>query len=275
MVELNKIYQGDALAVLKTFPDSFVDCVVTSPPYFGLRDYGIDGQIGLEQSPEEYITKLVNIFSEVKRVLKPSGTCFLNIGDSYVTTGCSQMNLEKMNSVQRGNVGSYSAMGITRPIPDGCKRKEIMGIPWKVAFALQREGWYLRQDIIWDKRNTMPESMDDRFTRSHEYIFFLVKSERYYFKQVIEVGVDGSHNKRDVWRVSSGGNKVFKKIHYAIYPEELIEPCIKSGCPEGGLVLDPFMGTGTTAVVARRNFCNFIGVELDPSVIDAAIYRLS
>lgn len=321
---LNTIILGDSLETIKELPDECVDCVVTSPPYYALRDYGtgswmgggnincnhegarvktrfdyalnekqssskgtdvkvyksvcpecgavrVDKQIGQEETLDQYIGKLVELFGEIRRVLRKEGTIWLNIGDSY-------------------------------------SDKMLMGVPWKLAFALAADGWYLRQDIIWHKPNPMPESVTDRCTKSHEYIFLLSKSERYFFdnKAIQEDAVSmnlswkgretrtqmqgyskaGGHrdnsgglagnamfrNKRDVWSVNVKPNK---ETHFATYPEELIAPCLLAGCPEGGVVLDPFMGSGTTGIVARKLNRNYIGLELNPEYKAIAERRIA
>ncbi len=308
MLETNKIYQGDVLNVLKTFPDESIHCCVTSPPYWGLRDYGVEGQIGLEKTPEEYVSKMVEVFREVKRVLRKDGTLWLNLGDSYVTshavgtkdddTGWKHGAISKGYQARAGGVGN------------GRKPKDLVGIPWMVAFALRADGWYLRQDIIWHKPNPMPESVKDRCTKAHEYIFLLSKNRKYYFdneaikedakpesekrykstfytgkKEISGQGRPGNasntpgykkwtgkRNKRSVWTVTT---KPFKEAHFAVFPEDLIEPCILAGCPEGGIVLDPFMGSGTTAVVALKHNRNYIGIELNPEYIKIAEKRVS
>lgn len=280
MFETNKIYLGDCINVLKTFPDKSINCCVTSPPYYGLRDYGVEGQIGNENNIETYINKLVSVFNEVKRVLTDDGTVWLNLGDSW-----SKRNV-------KGTI-SY-------------KVKDLIGIPWLVAFALRETGWYLRQDIIWSKGNPMPESVTDRCTKSHEYIFLLSKSKRYYFDSAAirenRVSQHGSGNKqrkqrpnadilhkgsqagsipyngnetlrqkRDVWNVNI---KPCAEAHFATFPDTLIAPCILAGCPIGGIVLDPFMGAGTTGMVAKRNNRNYIGIELNLEYIKIAEERI-
>lgn len=415
-LETNKIYHGNCLDVLKTFPDNCIDCCITSPPYWGLRDYGtakweggdknckhltpdndlknagekqqtnvgsvryekdicrncgakrIDEQIGLEKTPEEFVAKMILIFDEVKRVLKPTGTLWLNLGDSYVS-GKSRYSTkaqtiegggekeEKYGSMHNGNKPDL----YYHPF---LKDKDIAGIPWRVAFALQQAGWYLRQDIIWHKPNPMPESVTDRCTKAHEYIFLLSKSNQYYFDyesiQEIATGFDGRkdtmmkgsnkyktsvvpgqeehtmasrgherwkfkgtgtfgnrngelnglhsgkkynpkfknlqedgqqpntihikraegesdevypiRNKRSVWTVNT---MPYKDAHFATFPERLITDCIKAGCPENGIVLDPFSGAGTTALVARKLYRNFVGIELNEKYIEIANKRLS
>jgi DNA modification methylase len=311
LLEINKIYQGNALKVLKTFPDESIHCCVTSPPYWGLRDYGVEGQIGLESSPEEYVTKMVEVFREVKRVLRKDGTLWLNLGDSYASGGMS--NPSSKSTLGGGKDLGAAGYSITRKIPNGLKPKDLVGIPWMVAFALRADGWYLRQDIIWHKPNCMPESVKDRCTKAHEYIFLLSKSRKYYYdhevikEPVKEISIrraeygwncdrpstknasmngEGIHtkkmgtrfvnpdgrNKRSVWTVTT---KPFKEAHFATFPEKLIEPCILAGCPEGGIVLDPFMGSGTTAVVALKHNRNYIGIELNPEYIKIAEKRIS
>lgn len=273
-MEKNKVYLGDSLETIKTFPDKSIDCVVTSPPYYGLRDYGVDGQIGLEETPEEYIDKLVSLFREIRRCLKDEGTCWVNLGDSY-SGNCSR------TSKGRAGMGAEREGVFTKG--GGLPPKNLIGIPWRFAFAMQADGWILRQDIIWHKPNPMPESVTDRCTKAHEYIFLFSKQEKYYFdaQSIQEECVDEAYsnrqntgeeaglkdvvyttrNKRDVWSVCVKPNK---EAHFATYPPELITPCILAGCPEQGIVLDPFMGSGTTGIVARTFNRNYVGCELNP-----------
>ena len=285
---LNTIIPGDALTTLLTLPDNSVDCCVTSPPYYGLRDYGVSGQIGLEETPEAYIERLVAVFMEVYRMLKKSGTLWIVIGDSYNGSGKNGGNTCKKEWKQHTNTSSHSVKPTFVP---GLKHKDLIGVPWMLAFALCNAGWYLRQDIIWSKNNPMPESVKDRCTKAHEYIFLLSKSITYYFnhEEMLEPakkkGTTGLHDnhhgnniptypmrhKRSVWSVNTS---TFPNAHFATYPPELIAPCIKAGCPENGVVLDPFMGAGTTAVVARKLNRNFIGIELNPEYIKIANKRL-
>ncbi len=374
MLETNKIYQGDVLKVLKTFPDESVHCCVTSPPYWGLRDYGVEGQLGLESTPEEYVTKMVEVFREVKRVLKKEGTLWLNLGDSYAGSGKGAWgNKEVQKEIYVPDKDSPQCK--LKKVPQGLKPKDLVGIPWMVAFALRADGWYLRQDIIWHKPNAMPESVKDRCTKAHEYIFLLSKNRKYYYdyeavKEPLSIATvndlksrktlnnkgthggtrkdlgrnrdeyvpkDGKRNKRTVWTVTT---KPFKGAHFAVFPEDLIEPCILAGtspqaceicgapwervverepmeikrsgrgealgkygktaasgtmikpatsvttgwkptctCQNEGkgrcIVLDPFMGSGTTAVVALKHNRNYIGIELNPEYIKIAEKRIS
>ncbi|MGC8978652.1 DNA-methyltransferase [Caldisericum sp.] len=315
MVERNKIYIGNALTILKSFPDEFVDCVITSPPYYGLRDYGIKEQIGLEKTFEEYIQKLVDVFREVKRVLKKSGTFWLNVGDTYNRLGL-YYEINKRN----GNGNGTSIERVELP------SKNLLGIPWRLAFALQEDGWILRQDIIWHKTNTRPESVLDRCTKAHEYVFLFVKEPKYYFDMdsIKEPSVDEEsytgrrprfkknpysqrfcdetsvgktypfRHKRSVWTV---GVSNYRGEHFATFPEELIKPMILAGCPEyvcsncgnpknwyqscdcqtgekRGLVLDPFIGTGTTGLVAKKLNRDWIGIELNPKYARQAESRI-
>ena len=306
---LNKIYNGDSLDVLETFPDESIrGCCVTSPPYYGLRDYGVDGQIGLEETPEQYIEKLVKVFHEIKRVLTPDSTLWVNIGDSYA--GSNQGAGTKVPTAKQASNKGTNFM--TTPNHksklahvEGCKPKDLIGIPWMLAFALRADGWWLRQDIIWAKPNPMPESVTDRCTKSHEYIFLLSKSPKYYFnhfaikepavtKPVARnkkaegyqadyaagdrfsdgmrvYGADGMRSKRDVWNVST---KTYKEAHFAVFPEDLITPCVLAGCPEDGVVIDPFFGSGTSGVVAKKLGRNFIGIELNTTYCDIADRRI-
>lgn len=303
MGDKSVIVTGDALKTLRRISDDYIDCCVTSPPYFGLRDYGAEGQIGLEGSIEEYTWRLVEVFREVRRTLRPDGTLWLNLGDTYS--------------------GSNSR---TKEIPT----KNLMGIPWRIALALQEDGWYLRQDIVWYKPNAMPESVKDRFTKSHEYIFLLTKQVKYFFdgEAVKEPAVGfnnrlpagsrgaktpnsrrrkgnartfrgggaytngraydnsaeversssgnvknttGTRNRRDVWSVATQG---YNKAHFSTFPEKLIEPCILAGCRTGGIVLDPFLGSGTTAAVAVKNGREYIGIELNPEYAELSKERI-
>ena len=259
---------GDCRETLKGVDDGVVQCCITSPPYFGLRDYGNDSQIGLEETPEAFVAGLVDVFREVKRVLRDDGTLWLNLGDSY------------------------------------SGEKNLIGIPWKVAFALQADGWYLRQDIIWNKPNPMPESVTDRCTKAHEYIFLLSKSQKYFYEHEVirepikwdnagemsapKCGPDRIHgtaiqnqktyqeikgaNKRSVWTVTT---KPYKEAHFATYPPALITPCVLAGSRPGDIVLDPFTGAGTTAMVAKENSRKFIGCELNQEYLEIAKNRIA
>ena len=366
-MEIDKIYQGDSLEVLKTFEDNSIDCCVTSPPYYALRDYGVDGQIGVEETPEKYIERLTEVFTEVHRVLKPNGTLWLNIGDSYWGGGWrgSELN-EHSGKIQKGSKGTHcgETMPSCKGNRGGYKPKDLIGIPWMLAFSLRNAGWYLRQDIIWHKPNPMPESVKDRCTKSHEYIFLLSKSQKYYFDyeaiqeeanpnyisknirfggnkyrdnddphfQIYSGNVyepkmkvrtqnngyskDGGHrdnsggfgdyskyghtkncqydgqvpntihlkrddgikdevyfvrNKRDVWSINIKPNK---EAHFATYPDKLVSTCILAGCPEGGVVLDPFMGSGTTGIVAYKLGKHYVGIELNPEYVEMAKRRI-
>ena len=267
-----KILQGNSLEVVKTLPDASINCVVTSPPYFGLRDYGMAEQIGLEETPIAYVEKLVSLFQEIRRVLRDDGTLWINLGDSYASNSKGQ---EGGSKKQRSNQGaSYVVRKFSY---DGIKEKDLVGIPWLVALALREDGWYLRQDIIWHKNNSFPESVKDRCTKTHEYIFLLSKKDRYYFDQesIKEqiAGTTGDYRvKRSVWTVN---NQTYHGAHFATYPPALIMPCILAGCPEGGTVLDPFFGSGTTGVVCKNLNRKCIGIELNPKFVEVAKIRLS
>lgn len=282
---------GDCLSSLTTLPNASVNCCVTSPPYFGLRDYGVDGQIGLEESPDAYVARLVAVFREVRRILTDDGTLWLNIGDSYARNPAKGQHKPGDSGKQayvydRGNGRASSTF-----LGDGLKEKDLIGIPWMLAFALRADGWYLRQDIIWSKPNPMPESVTDRCTKAHEYIFLLSKSAKYFYDHAAmqedavrgyagstfntgktaehqlnrssdkERVDNGKRNRRSVWTVTP---KPYKGAHFAVYPPELIEPCILAGCPPGGNVLDPFGGSGTTGGVALKNGRNAVLCELSP-----------
>jgi DNA modification methylase len=302
---LNRCHFGDCLEVLRTMPDGIVNTCVTSPPYFGLRDYGHAGQIGLEATPDEFIAKLVAVFREVRRVLRDDGTLWCNLGDSYAANRTYQVHNTKGAAEHTYGKGSK--------VPEGIKPKDLIGVPWMLAFALRADGWYLRQDIIWAKPNPMPESVTDRCTKSHEYIFMLSKAARYYYdggaikEPAIYAGIagmdesgykdaqafagkhakedkqrghlrrhagfnerwdamsreeqcSGMRNKRSVWNVAT---KPYKGAHFATFPTNLIEPCILAGAPAGGVVLDPFFGSGTTGQVAQSLGRKYIGIELN------------
>ena len=318
-----KILKGNNFDTLKTLDDQSINTVVTSPPYWGLRDYGTgtweggdpdcphmrttkisintatghkgmadkghavgdaiykdicpkcnavrkDSQLGLEDTPEQFAHNLVMLFREIRRVLRDDGTVWLNLGDSYSSGG----RRTTTNQSLRGD----KDYGVTRPAPsEGIKPKDLIGIPWRVAFALQQDGWYLRQDIIWHKPNPMPESVRDRCTKAHEYIFLLSKNVKYYYdhEAIKEDCITNDNytkkNKRSVWTVTT---KPFKGAHFATFPMDLIEPCILAGCPEGGTVLDPFGGAGTTAVVSNKHNRNAILCELNEEYIEIAEKRL-
>ena len=266
-MEANIIYNIDCLTGLRNLPDDSIDCCVTSPPYFNLRDYGVSGQIGLEDTPEQYIQKLVGVFHEVRRVLAPAGTLWVNIGDCYAGSGKGAANYpdNAMKYKQGTNRGTVGRSAIVKKF-DGYKSKDLIGIPWMLAFALRADGWFLRQDIIWAKPNPMPESMKDRCTKSHEYIFLLSKSPKYYFD------CEAIHEKA----VTSGTipTQPLQEAHFATFPEKLVADCILAGCPENGIVLDPFMGSGTTGIVARKFNRKYIGFELNPEYIQIADKRL-
>jgi len=314
------IHHGDCLDVLRTLDDSSVHCCVTSPPYYGLRDYGCEGQIGLEETPDAYVAKMVEVFREVRRVLRDDGTLWLNLGDSYAGSWAAQSrpdgNDEK-STLQGGNQLSARQVaahprrthtGSTKNTP-GLKPKDLIGIPWRVAFALQADGWWLRQDIIWHKPNPMPESVRDRCTKAHEYVFLMSKSERYYYDaeaiaedaihegrvvrakagqsqyddQPKTYGSSGNgfmnkdhlittRNKRSVWTVTT---KPFKGAHFATFPPKLIEPCILAGCPVGGTVLDPFGGSGTTGMVAMKHGRSATLIELNHEYVEIARARIA
>ena len=301
---------GNCLDILPTLEPGSVQTCVTSPPYFGLRDYGMLDQIGLEATPDEFVAAMVAVFREVRRVLRDDGTLWLNLGDSYNAAGRTGHG-SRVGCKQGTNRASNAGHDQCRPNVQGLKEKDLIGIPWRVAFALQTDGWYLRQDIIWSKPNPMPESVRDRCTKAHEYLFLLSKSPRYYFdieamkepaggnakgaaatfkrsgskrEQRTPGQSYGTHrpdredvpyneprNRRSVWTVST---KPFKGAHFATFPVELIEPCILAGSRPGDLVLDPFMGAGTTAVAASMHGRRWLGCELNPEYHAIATERL-
>ena len=307
------IHQGSCLDVLFTLPANSVQCVVTSPPYFGLRDYGVDGQIGLEPTVQEYVANLVAVFREVRRVLRDDGVAWLNLGDSYANTGINDPSKVGGFTGQRIRAGAKGTMD-SRPgkIPDGLKPKDLIGVPWRVAFALQDDGWWLRQDIIWHKPNSMPESVKDRCTKAHEYVFMLTKNARYYFDSsaISEPSADpigtakryqspfhvgqkeksgqgrpnaesntpgmkvftGRRNKRSVWSITT---KPYSGAHFATMPPELAEICIRASSRSGDVVLDPFNGSGTTGAVSIGLGREYVGIELNPAYIELAHARIS
>lgn len=301
------ILVGDCIESLRKLPAQSVHTCVTSPPYFGLRDYGHEGQIGLEPTPDEFVAKLVAVFREVRRVLRDDGTLWLNLGDSYASYRDGKATPDTTRGDDTGTLvpkGQAKNRMASTFAGTSVKHKDLIGIPWRVAFALQADGWYLRQDIIWHKPNPMPESVTDRCTKAHEYIFLMAKSERYYFDHVaikepsksksegIRFGGakygdsdDPKHatksgnvskeyamaNRRSVWTVTT---KPFKGAHFATFPFDLIEPCILAGCPEGGTVLDPFGGSGTTALAAQTWGRKFILCELNPIYAQMAKNRI-
>ena len=303
-----QIFHGDCREVLPGLPDCSVQCCVTSPPYWGLRSYGVgteNGEIGLEPTPEEYVATMVEVFREVRRVLRDDGTLWLNLGDTYASSGGERTYGSSDNVTGRGP-------GTRRhDVPaSGLKPKDLCGIPWRVAFALQADGWHLRQDIIWHKPNPMPESVTDRCTKAHEYIFLMSKKPRYYYdaEAIKEDGVDPesyagrnkrnpdaftqagkrsqyrdgfaklegqkclTRNKRSVWTVTT---KPFKEAHFATFPPDLIKPCILAGCPEGGVVLDPFGGSGTTAAAAKYHLRKAVSIELNEEYLPMQKNRLA
>jgi len=297
---------GNCLQIIPEMDDQSIHCCVTSPPYWGLRDYGEGDQIGLEATPEAYVEQMVNVFREVKRVLRGDGTLWLNLGDSYAREGGRTANVPRpWDGRGQDPGGQHDKRALASDI--GLKQKDLVGIPWRVAFALQADGWYLRQDIIWAKPNPMPESVTDRCTKAHEYIFLLSKSPRYYYdadaikedlvypnetrrplgsKGAWQMdgrgqrdngggaeyeGYPDKRNKRSVWTVTT---KPFKGAHFATFPPDLIEPCVLAGCPEGGIVLDPFGGAGTAGMVADRLGRNAVLIELNAEYAEMAHARL-
>jgi len=302
---------GDVRERLRELPERCVHTVVTSPPYFGLRDYGSENQIGLEETPEQYVAELVLVFEEVKRVLRDDGTVWLNVGDSYATQPGKGANVPQTKHPK--NTYPTEAPHRSQSF-DGIPPKNLLGIPWRLAFGLQAAGWYLRQDIIWHKPNVMPESVKDRCTKAHEYVFLLSKRPNYYFDheaikepavggqsgmatmfkrpagnkraQTIPNQSAGTHrpdrdpveyngelrNRRSVWSINT---KPFKGAHFAVFPEALVEPCVLAGAPCGGMVLDPFAGSGTTGVVANRLGRDATLVEVNPTYAEMARDRIA
>ena len=257
------LIRGDTETVLSRLPGSIFQSCVTSPPYWSLRDYGIPGQIGLETSVFAYIDHLARVFAQVRRVMREDGTLWLNIGDSYTSGGRTWRASDKKNPIR--------AMSVRPPTPDGLKPKDLIGVPWLLAFALQKEGWYLRADMIWNKPNCQPESVKDRPTRSHEYLFLFSKSEHYRYDATAVRGPNG-RNLRTVWDIHT---KPYAEAHFATFPPALVEPCIKLSTSPNDLVLDPFIGSGTTGVVALKEKRRFVGIELNPSYLQIAEDRLN
>lgn len=307
---MNTIICADALDGLKVLEDESVDMCVTSPPYYGLRDYGTERQIGMEERPQDYVKNLTEIFMEVHRVLKSTGTLWLNIGDSYAGSGKGPMSLAVAGNGK--NKTLYEKNKRVQEVPKtwaGIKPKDMIGIPWMLAFALRENGWYLRSDIIWKKKNCLPESVKDRPTKCYEHIFLLSKEKKYYYdyKAIQEPLMDVSkarykrgrsanskyvgqqgitqvrenfsdfdqefRRKRDVWEVSTNTYKMDE--HFAMYPEKLIEPCILAGSPKGGIVLDPFFGSGTTGAVSKRLGRQYVGIEINPKYCEKAGQRIA
>ncbi len=254
---------GDTETVLSRLPSGIFQSCVTSPPYWSLRDYSIPGQIGLEDSVFAYIDHLAKVFSHVRRVLRDDGTLWLNVGDSYTSGGRTWRATDKKNPVR--------AMNVRPPTPEGLKPKDLIGVPWLLAFALQKEGWYLRADIIWNKPNCQPESVKDRPTRSHEYVFLFSKSEHYRYDPAAVRGPNG-RNIRTVWDIHT---RPYPEAHFATFPAALVEPCIKLGSSPNELILDPFIGSGTTGLVALKLNRRFVGIELNPSYLQIAENRLN
>ena len=308
----NIIINRDCLAALRDLPDESVNCCVTSPPYYALRDYGMDAQIGREDSPEEYIRRLVLVFREVRRVLTHDGTLWLNIADTYCGTGNKGGYLDPKNPKGRNG----QSVSLARRASE-CKQKDMIGIPWLLAFALRADGWYLRSDIIWCKANPMPESCKDRPSRCYEHVFLLTKSKKYYYDAlaiaepiaegtaarykggrsasskyaeeipgqgkvqklnaaraagtITDADISPVRNARDVWHINT---VPYKGGHFAAYPPKLAERCILAGCPRGGIVLDPFFGSGTTGLAAVKNDRRYIGIELNAEYCELAKERI-
>lgn len=262
------IIKGDSRTVVQGLPDNFYSCCVTSPPYWGKRDYGYDGQIGAESDLKDYIHNIVSIFKIIKSKLKDDGTLWLNLGDSYTSGNRNKRAEDKKNPARE--------MTYRPPTPKGLKPKDLIGIPWRVAFALQEDGWYLRSDIIWYKPNCQPESVKDRPTLAHEYFFLLSKSEKYFYEyeKILEkTSVNGNlRNKRSVWSVNT---EPFQGAHFATFPEELIKPIILVATREDDYVLDPFLGSGTVGVVCEKLNRKFHGIELKDEYLKIAYSRIN
>lgn len=259
----SSVVLGDALAVLRGLPSGLAQTVITSPPYWSLRDYETPGQIGLEDDPQAYVAALVNVFAEVRRVLADDGCLWLNIGDSYTSGGRTWRAPDRKHPAR--------AMQTRPPTPKGLKPKDLVGIPWMLAFALQAEGWYLRADVIWNKPNKLPESVKDRPTHSHEYLFLMTKSEHYYYDSSA-VREENGRNLRTVWNINT---LPLKEVHFATFPPDLVRPCVLLSSKPGQTVLDPFFGSGTVGVVAVQEARTFLGIELNPQYVGIARARLA
>jgi site-specific DNA-methyltransferase (adenine-specific)/site-specific DNA-methyltransferase (cytosine-N4-specific) len=259
---------GDAMKELPQIDAGEFRCCVTSPPYWGLRDYGYEGQVGAESDLDNYVASLVRIFREVRRTLTSDGTLWLNIGDSYTSGNRKWRATDKKNPAR--------AMGYRPPTPEGLKPKDLVGVPWRVAFALQQDGWYLRSDMIWHKPNCQPESVRDRPTRSHEYVFLFSKSEDYYYNyEAMKEPTDdrqSQRNRRTVWSINT---EPLPEAHFATFPRALVRPCILGGSERGDRVLDPFFGSGTVGVVCQEQSRGFCGIELKPEYAEIALRRLN
>jgi site-specific DNA-methyltransferase (cytosine-N4-specific) len=258
-----KLIVGNASTVLATLPSKSVQCVITSPPYWGLRDYGINEQIGQEGTLPEFINNLNNVFIEVRRVLRDDGTLWLNVGDGYASGNRGYRAQDKKNPARQMNI---------RPdTPNGLKPKDLLGVPWRVAFALQESGWYLRSDIIWNKPNAMPESVKDRPSRSHEYVFLFSKNKKYYYNNKPNMDENGKIN-RSVWTINT---KPIRDLHFATFPQKLVEPCIIASTRAGDIVLDPFCGSGTVGIVCKEYTRKFIGIDISSEYIQIASQRIN
>jgi len=262
------VLQGDTRELIKQIPDNTFQCVVTSPPYWGVRDYGVDGQIGAEPDINDYVRDLVKVFSEVRRALKPDGTFWLNIGNTYTSGG---RKWRQEDSKNKGRAMSYRP-----PTPEGLKKKDLIGVAWMLAMACQQDGWYLRNDIIWNKPNCQPESVKDRLTQSHEYLFLMTKSERYSFNQTAikeqSLNGNGRKNKRTVWDINT---EPCPEAHFAVFPRALVRPCILAGSNKNDLVFDPFYGAGTVGIVSKELGRRCIGIELKDEFVKIAQKRTS
>ena len=266
-VERVKLIVGDTREELARLPDGSFHCCVTSPPYWGLRDYGFDAQIGAEKTVEEYVAALVRVFREVRRTLREDGTLWLNLGDNYTSGGRTWRDPDKKNRAR--------GMDYRAATPEGLKPKDLIGVPWRVAFALQADGWFLRSEIIWHKPNCQPESVKDRPTRSHEHVFLLSKSQDYYYDRasVQETTKDGlsKRNRRTVWSLDT---EPYAGAHFAVFPKALVRPCVLAGSPPDGVVLDPFFGSGTLGVVCVEQGRRCVGIEIKPEYAQLSRERL-
>ncbi len=262
-----EIIVGDAMRVLPVMQSSRFRCCVTSPPYWGLRDYDVRGQIGAEEDLQQYISALVAVFAELRRTLTDDGTLWLNVGDAYTSGNRRWRATDRKNPAR--------AMSYRPPTPTGLKPKDLIGVPWRLAFALQDDGWYLRSDIVWHKPNCQPESVKDRPTRSHEYVFLFSKSEKYHYDaEAIRESANGNgktRNRRTVWSVNT---EAYPGAHFATFPTSLIKPCILAGSSKEDVIIDPFFGSGTVGEVAVGLGRKFVGIELKPEYGELAERRL-
>lgn len=260
------VLKGDTRQIIRQLPENSIQCAITSPPYWGVRDYGVGGQIGAEMDLRDYVNTLVEVFREVRRILKPDGTFWLNIGNTYTSGGRKWRQEDEKN---KGRAMSYRP-----PTPHGLKKKDLIGVAWLIAIECQRDGWYLRNDIIWYKPNCQPESVKDRFTVAHEYLFLFTKSERYFFNQDAikdrTTNGNGLKNKRTVWSINT---EPCPEAHFAVFPKALVRPCLLAGSRKNDIIIDPFYGAGTVGIVSKELGRRCVGIELNENYIKIAEKR--